>query len=235
MAASEAGHLGREFLLAAVLRRMAPLDALDTRLFFVINGVTHPRLLDAVAEAVAVVANGGWIWLIGTSVAYLRRVPGSGRALRELAPGLIGVTVVVENVVKAVFRRRRPFVPLVRAVVVGKRPGTWSFPSGHTASSFAGAWLLSLAWPRRAPLFFILASCVGLSRVYVGAHYPGDVLSGALLGISLAELFRRLGKRLLCRLSGSSSSVPSLAMPSPGRARRLQCGVENDSHGEQKG
>jgi len=46
-------------------------------------------------------------------------------------------------------------------------------------------------------VFLALASTVGLSRVYVGAHYPGDVLSGAAAGMLLAELIRRLTKRLL--------------------------------------
>ena len=54
-------------------------------------------------------------------------------------------------------------------------------------------------WPRRAPLFFAIASVVGLSRVYAGAHYPGDVLSGALLGVTLAGAIRTAARALLSR------------------------------------
>ncbi|HET6319948.1 MAG TPA: phosphatase PAP2 family protein, partial [Chloroflexota bacterium] len=103
---------------------------------------------------------------------------------------------IVEYPIKAYFRRRRPFVEIVRALVIGKKPGSWSFPSGHTAASFASAWVLSTVWPRRAPAFFSLAATVGLSRIYVGAHYPGDVTSGALAGLVLADLIRRAVRRV---------------------------------------
>ena len=84
----------------------------------------------------------------------------------------------------------------MRALVVGKKPGSWSFPSGHTASSFAAAWVLSKRWPRQSPLFFALAALVGTSRTYVGAHYPGDVVSGAGAGMLLSEATYRLNRLL---------------------------------------
>jgi undecaprenyl-diphosphatase len=83
-----------------------------------------------------------------------------------------------EYPVKAYFRRRRPFIDVVRALVVGKEPGSWSFPSGHTCAAFAAAWILGRYWPRTRPIFGIAAT-VGYSRVYVGAHYPSDVPTGA--------------------------------------------------------
>jgi membrane-associated phospholipid phosphatase len=101
-------------------------------------------------------------------------------------------TWVVEHPVKSFFRRKRPFIDIVRALVVGKKPGTWSFPSGHTASSFAAATILSQCWPQARPYLFGLASLVGFSRVYAGAHYPGDVVAGAALGMLLARLTRML-------------------------------------------
>jgi len=55
----------------------------------------------------------------------------------------------------------------------------------------------STVWRRQAPVFLSLATGVGASRVYVGAHYPGDVLVGALAGLSVAEVIRQVATRLL--------------------------------------
>jgi undecaprenyl-diphosphatase len=184
---------GRSLLREAVLRRMGRLDRLDARLFLLLNSFHTPGL-DAAADAVSVVFRGGWIWSGAVVVAGLFGAPRSGRILSRLLPSVAIATFLVEHPIKALFRRRRPFVNVIRAVVVGKKPGSWSFPSGHSASSFAAAWTLTRYWPRGAPLFFMVAGTVALSRVYVGAHYPGDVTSGAFAGMALAEGIRRLAR-----------------------------------------
>ena len=186
---------GRALLRNAVLRRMGPLQRLDARLYLAINGAPHPSWLDRLGWATAIVFTGGWIWALGVLVARVAGVRRSGRALRVLLPALIGATWLVDYPIKALFRRRRPFIDIVRALVIGKKPGSWSFPSGHTASSFAGAWVLSRIWPARSGWFFGVAGLVGFSRIYVGAHYPGDVLSGALAGICLSALISRSLRR----------------------------------------
>jgi len=161
-----------------------------------VNDAPHQGALDSLAWIVAVVFTGGWIWVIGTLLAYLLRVPRSWQAVKRLLPSVVIATWTIEYPIKAFFRRRRPFVGIVQALVIGKKPGSWSFPSGHTGASFASAWILSTVWPRQSAAFFGLASLIGFSRVYVGAHYPGDVASGALLGVLLSEIVRRLVARL---------------------------------------
>jgi undecaprenyl-diphosphatase len=186
---------GLELLRQALLERMAPHEWLDARLYIAVNTLPHPRWLYRLTDAITFVFNGGWVWLGATAVAALAGVPGGRRATRQLALPLLVTTWVVEHPVKSFFRRKRPFIDIVRALVVGKKPGTWSFPSGHTASSFAAATILSRCWPERRGYFLGLASLVGFSRVYAGAHYPGDVAAGATIGVALATAVRWLVRR----------------------------------------
>ena len=193
---SSRAHRGRRLLKEALLRRMGPLNALDARIYLAVNEAPHPPWIDSLAWALAIVTTGGWIWVVGVLIAYLVRIPDSWRAVKRLLPSVVGATWLIEYPIKAFFRRRRPFSAIVEALVIGKKPGSWSFPSGHTGSSFASAWVLSRIWPRQAPIFFGLASVVGFSRIYLGAHYPGDVVSGAALGMLLSEAIRRINRAL---------------------------------------
>jgi undecaprenyl-diphosphatase len=79
------------------------------------------------------------------------------------------------------------------AVVVGEQPLDTSFPSGHTAGSFAAAVALSGVYPEDRPLLLLLASAVGVSRVYLGHHFPSDVLVGAAAGAAVGMLASCLG------------------------------------------
>jgi undecaprenyl-diphosphatase len=67
-------------------------------------------------------------------------------------------------------------------------PHSASFPSGHAATSFACATVLSFLAPRAAPAFYALAAAIAYSRLYVGVHWPLDVVGGAVLGLVIALL-----------------------------------------------
>jgi undecaprenyl-diphosphatase len=98
---------------------------------------------------------------------------------------------LVQGPVKELLPRRRPFHRRL-AIVVGRRPVDSSFPSGHTAGSFAAATALAVFYPRGRAIALGLAGGVGLSRVYLGHHFPSDVAVGGVLGSLVGALCGRL-------------------------------------------
>jgi undecaprenyl-diphosphatase len=74
-------------------------------------------------------------------------------------------------------------------------PHSHSFPSGHTAVAFAAAAVLTWLVPRLAPAFFALALAIGYSRIYVGVHWPLDVVGGAVVGLATALLLLAVARR----------------------------------------
>jgi undecaprenyl-diphosphatase len=116
--------------------------------------------------------------------------------------GVLGLTIVAVALadvaatgLKGLFDRPRPPLRYPNQDPLIQVPDTASFPSGHAATSFAGATVLAFAFPRVAPLFYLLATAVGFSRVYLGVHYPLDVVGGAALGILIAFALRLIVRR----------------------------------------
>ena len=117
--------------------------------------------------------------------------------LRQHLPWFLAAMLVAGLCVfalKKMIARPRPltvFAPLIETGkvhihVLGQQLWYRSFPSGDTQTAFTAATYLSLLLPRWAPLFIFLAMGVGLSRIYMGAHFPLDVIAGGLLGVVLA-------------------------------------------------
>ena len=93
---------------------------------------------------------------------------------------------------KFLTQRQRPFLFLEMTSKLSKGPGEIldpSFPSAHAAFSFMMAILLSTWFPRYRVIFFIIAGFIGWSRIYLGVHYPTDVVVGALLGYGITKLY----------------------------------------------
>ncbi len=85
-----------------------------------------------------------------------------------------------EHLVKKLIRRPRPFTLQPALDTVIPHPGSFSFPSGHTASSFAAATAIFMYDKKLGTAAYIVAALIGFSRNYFGVHYPTDVLAGAL-------------------------------------------------------
>ena len=160
--------------------------SLDRRLYAAIQGLPHTPVSDRYVAMLSDLGEGlGWV-AAAIAVAWLGGAKGR-RAGLATAVASLGTTYAVQGLVKPLFSRKRPFVGR-EISVVGIRGTDPSFPSGHTASSFAAATALASFYPRSAPLVFGFASMVGISRVHLGHHFPSDVAAGSVLGVAAGAL-----------------------------------------------
>ena len=165
---------------------LSGLASLDHAAFRLLNGVwTHPSL-DALMPVitdlhkvpwfkygVAPVGLGLWLWR------------GRARTLRVLVVAAIAMGVcdlLAYRVIKPWTARPRPEYAGVGAILRVGEGGRMGFPSNHATNAGAAASVLSVAYPAASVVFWSLAGLIAYSRVYCGAHYPGDVLAGLLLG-----------------------------------------------------
>jgi undecaprenyl-diphosphatase len=139
-------------------------------------------LLDGVMWVLSVVGRGGMVWVpIVVALVAARRLP--WQAIAQLALALLLTSLVVDKILKPMVDRTRPYVIATEAPVIGGRPDDSSFPSGHAANSAAGAFVLSRLVPGGRFAWWTLALAIGYSRVYLGVHYPLDVVCGAIVGL----------------------------------------------------
>jgi len=154
--------------------------------------VVHHRAgwLDPVFEWLSRVGSLGLVWLaIALVLAVLRRRP----TLFVLVLAADGVADLLAGLLKRVTSEERPPLRFPEPHPLVRVPHDGSFPSGHAATGFACATVLSAFAPRLTPVFLVLALAIAYSRVYVGVHYPLDVVGGAVLGLVVALVVLRLG------------------------------------------
>ena len=155
----------------------------DVRVFLKIYGLNGRRYLDHLMTALSVLGNG---YLYPVLLALCAVV--DWQTAQVLLP-VFGLAIVVELAVtqslKRAFRRERP-CEILRGIAFSVSPqDRFSFPSGHTASAFLTATLISF-YPLLTVPAFLYASLMGFSRVYNGVHYASDVIAGMILGTASA-------------------------------------------------
>ncbi len=155
--------------------------------------VVHHRagwLNPIVVDFTRIVSDGLLFVLIGVVLALVWRRPWFLLLLVAADLAADGLSLVLRQWIgrlrpPLVYPEPRPLVPT---------PHTGSFPSGHSATAFACATVIAWASPRLAVPAFVLAALVAWSRVYVGVHWPLDVLGGAVLGVLVARALLMLAR-----------------------------------------
>jgi membrane-associated phospholipid phosphatase len=181
----------------AGLQRFGPaVSAFDDAVDLALDRVRGHRLPDRLFLTASHLGDWSLIWhLVGIG----RALTGRNRARQSLLfAALLGCeSLIVNQGIKRIFRRARPTTEGSAGLRV-RRPMTSSFPSGHaSAGAFAATVLTGFDGRRSAPLWWPLASIVGISRVYVRIHHASDVVAGAIVGRVLGLAGVRIARRLL--------------------------------------
>ena len=164
---------------------------IDGGLLLLIQEYARTPLLDKIMVFITSLGNGGMIWIAAT---ILLLIPKKTRKVGIMSGvALLGSLIINNHIIKNIVQRPRPFVTFTDLRILIPTPSEFSFPSGHTASSFAAAGVFYSNLPKKFGVpAVILAGLIGLSRLYVGVHYPTDVIAGIVMGILLSFMAERL-------------------------------------------
>ncbi|MBI4681720.1 MAG: phosphatase PAP2 family protein [Nitrospirae bacterium] len=152
---------------------------MDASLFLLINQGLHNNVLDSF---MTFITNKSYILFIAILIPLFFKDWRKGLLVFSLAAMGFFTADGIGDILKRLFARPRPCHELHNVSLVVECVKSFSFPSGHAATSFAMASIIGHHFRRAAIPAFLLAALVAFTRIYVGVHYPSDVIGGAVLG-----------------------------------------------------
>ena len=162
------------------------LYALDTSLCIRIFHLNGKKAMDRIMWLASKLGDGYAYGIIGIGLAIWNFTSG----LEILKTGLVAfaIELPLQRFLKHKIKRIRPcrLIPEISNKI--NLPDEFSFPSGHTAGAFLMATVLAATFPAWTVLYYGIATLIGISRIYNGVHYPGDVLAGFSLGMICANI-----------------------------------------------
>lgn len=167
------------------------LANLDSGMLLFIQDYIRNSILTPIFLIVTKLGNAGIIWII-LSIVLL--IPKKTRTIGYMSVcALIGSLLINNLILKNLVERTRPYEVVQGLVPLLGKQADFSFPSGHTGSSFAAAGILYRKLPKKYGIpAMVLAFLIAMSRLYLGVHYPSDVLFGMLSGIAISYVAEKI-------------------------------------------
>lgn len=162
------------------------IERFDIPLFYLINNKLQNNLFDFLMPLITGLGNVYFITALGLFLLLFKKK--DIKILGFLILSGLTVSKTVSTILKEIFSRPRPAALIENVNLLCDKSYINSFPSGHTTLAFTIAAIITSFYPRSSLILFALASCVGFSRIYVGAHFPTDVIAGAFLGIIIGKI-----------------------------------------------
>jgi undecaprenyl-diphosphatase len=165
------------------------LYSIDLTVFYFFNHTISTGFLDKFFSIITDVNKWYIAYIILVGIAFFK----GGRLGKIAVIGLILLIVFTDQtgyrILKDFFERVRPCNVLTDVITPVGCAGGFSFPSNHALNNFAAAVFLLRLFPAYKWIFLIVAALVSISRIYLGVHYPSDVLGGAIIGAAFGYLF----------------------------------------------
>jgi undecaprenyl-diphosphatase len=166
---------------------MLQISDLDWQLFILINHLPHTPFSDWAALAVSGIGAYGIVWMVIAAALFIVKERRHPLYFLPIASAIVASYIASAFILKPFFGRLRPD-PSLGALIVDIVNHGYSFPSVHAALAFTGAVVISTYERKLSVLGYILATLIALSRIYLGKHYPSDVIGGAILGYCIGRL-----------------------------------------------
>ncbi len=163
----------------------------DTHIFHLVNQQLRCRILDFLLPKITHM--GGATFTITSLVLVILFLEGLGRFWAIEALLSLALSHIIVHFIKKIYCRERPYVKLTGVNLSANPLKDYSFPSGHTTAAFSIAVVFALHSIFLAIILLPFATLIGLSRMYLGLHYPTDCFIGALLGIISSMIIVSLG------------------------------------------